>query len=31
MRGVLRLLIVLGLLAPAMLWARPAAAEAWPQ
>jgi tripartite-type tricarboxylate transporter receptor subunit TctC len=31
MRGVLRLLIVLGLLAPVMLWARPAAAETWPQ
>jgi tripartite-type tricarboxylate transporter receptor subunit TctC len=31
MRGVLRLLIALGLLAPVMLWARPAAAETWPQ
>ena len=31
MRGALRLLIVLGLLAPVMLWARPAAAETWPQ
>ena len=31
MRGVLRLLIVLGLLAPVMLWARPADAETWPQ
>ena len=31
MRGVLRLLIVLGLLAPVLLWARPAAAETWPQ
>ena len=31
MRGVLRLLIALGLLAPVMLWALPAAAETWPQ
>ena len=31
MRGVLRLLIVLGLLAPVILWARPADAETWPQ
>jgi len=31
MRGVLRLLIALGLLAPVMLWAWPAAAETWPQ
>ena len=31
MRGALRLLIVLGLLTPIMLSARPAAAETWPQ
>lgn len=31
MRGVLRLLIALGLLAPVILWARPADAETWPQ
>ena len=31
MRRVLRLLIVLGLLAPVLLWAPPSSAEVWPQ